>query len=178
MSYKQLYEIKDIEADGSPEVVMSRYNEGNNDLSHPNFSITISSSNKDGIFDTTTGPEDVDGDGDRDEEDESYYTVAAKLVSAMVSLSSVGDRKVFDRILLLFKDAIETDVSILHFRLGNTDLQNPDFTVTATNPDTFGSYRTIKDAIDADGDEDVDKDDELIYRKIATSFASMRDLQS
>lgn len=177
MNHKQLYEVKDIDANGSPDVVMSRYNNGNDNLDTPDYSVTISSSRNDGDYDTTTVPDDVDGDGDRDEEDESYYTLAAKLVSALVTLSSVDDRKLFDRILLMFKGSNSTDVSILHFKPGNTDIYNPDFTVIATNPDKFGSYRTIKDSIDADGDQDIDKDDDLIYRKIASSFASMRDLQ-
>lgn len=180
MNHKQLYEIKDTNADGSPEVVMSRYNDGNDNLDAPDYTVTLSSSQNDGVYDTTTAPDDVDGDDDadeEDEEDESYYTVAAKLVSAMVTLGAVGDRKLFDRLLVLFKDPTRPDVSILHFKPGNNDIHNPDFTVTASDPGALGIYRKIENAIDADGDHDVDKDDELIYRRIASSFASMRDLQ-
>ncbi|RLU09868.1 hypothetical protein CS078_00185 [Pseudomonas prosekii] len=176
MNNKQLYEIQSIADGHTPHVVMSRYADGNDDLNSPDFSVTISSSLNDGNYDTTSAPEDVDGDGDTDAEDESYYTVAAKLVCALITLSSVGELKVFDRLLLMNKDANNTDVSILHFKPGNRSIHLPDFTVTATGVDALGRYLEIKQTIDADGDGDIDKDDELIYRRIASSFASMRDL--
>ena len=89
----------------------------------------------------------------------------------------MGEQKRFERLLIMFKPDSETDIYILHFKPGNTDISAPDYVVTATNPDRFRNYRTIKNPIDADGDGDVDSDDSLIYRKLATSFASMRDLR-
>jgi hypothetical protein len=185
MNHKQLYEIKDVDADGSPEVVMSRYNDGNDNLENPDFVVTVSSSKKDGVYDTTTAPDDVDGDGYSNDVDESYYTVAAKLVSELVKLSSVNDPERFDRTLLMFKDSNSKDVSILHFKVGNTNFYKPDVRVIATEPNTLGSYRAANYSIDTDDVQDKDPpikknmsmDEKLAYRNIASSFASMRDLK-
>ncbi|WP_455827070.1 hypothetical protein [Pseudomonas graminis] len=176
MRHRQLYEIKDTDGAGIPEVVMSRYNEGNDDLDSPNFNIVISSYNNDWVFDTTGSVEDVDGDGDRDYDDASYYTIAAKLVTQMFTLRSVDLRQRYSSILISFGDSPD-EVVIAHYQKGNTSLSSPDFIVTASNPDSLGRYRHIKDSLDADGDGDIDKDDELIYKQLATSFASMRDLE-
>ena len=77
----------------------------------------------------------------------------------------------------MFKPGSETDIDILHFKPGNTDISAPDYVVTATNPDHLGSYRKINNPLDADGDGDIDNNDNLIYRRLATSFASMKDLR-
>ncbi len=66
MNNKQLYEIQSIADGHTPHVVMSRYADGNDDLNSPDFSVTISSSLNDGNYDTTSAPEDVDGDVDND----------------------------------------------------------------------------------------------------------------
>lgn len=177
MKYKQLYEFKDMDGAGNPEVVMSRYDEGNYNLDNPNTRVVIYSSNNDWIYDVTSATNDADGDGDHDEDDKSYYMIAAKLVTEMVTLSPLDESKrQFDRILISFCGDNEADVSIMHYKKGNRDLSNPDFLVRATNPDSRGMYRTITSAIDADGDKDIDRDDELIYRSLATSFLSMKNL--
>lgn len=177
---KQLFEFKHVHGDDkATEVSMSRLSDENNDLEHPDHTVRLSSLDKNGTYRAPNldEVEDVDGDDDRDEDDASYYELAAKLVTALVTLSSVGQQKRFERVLIMFKPGSETDIDILHFKPGNTDISAPDYVVTATNPDRFRNYRTIKNPIDADGDGDVDSDDSLIYRKLATSFASMRDLR-
>lgn len=177
MKHKQLYEFKDMDGAGNPEVVMSRYDEGNNNLDYPNARIIIYSSNNNWVYDLTSATNDVDGDGDHDEDDQSYYNTAAKLVTEMATLSPLDEsNRLFDRVLIEFCDSSEKDVSIKHYSKGNRDLSNPDFIVKATNPDSLGRYRTIIDTIDADGDKDIDKNDELIYRNLATSFLSMKNL--
>ncbi|WP_339508058.1 MULTISPECIES: hypothetical protein [unclassified Pseudomonas] len=40
-----------------------------------------------------------------------------------------------------------------------------------------GMYKKVSGSTDADGDGDIDLDDEFIFRKIAVSFASMRDFK-
>ena len=177
---KQLFEFKHVHGDDkATEVSMSRLSDENNDLEHPDHTVRLSSLDNNGTYRAPNldEVEDVDGDDDRDEDDASYYELAAKLVTALVTLSSVGQQKRFERVLIMFKPGSETDIDILHFKPGNTDISAPDYVVTATNPDRFRNYRTIKNPIDADGDGDVDSDDSLIYRKLATSFASMRDLR-
>ncbi|MDR6916360.1 hypothetical protein J2X66_003229 [Pseudomonas sp. 3296] len=178
MKHKQLYEFKDTDGAGNPEVVMSRYDEGNYRLDSPNARITIYSSNDDWKYDMTSATNDADGDGDHDEDDQSYYLLAAKLVAEMATLSPMDEsNRLFDRVLIAFCEGSETDVNIMHYKKGNRDLSNPDFIVKATNLDPQGRYRTIIDTIDADGDQDVDKGDELIYRNLATSFASMKSMR-
>lgn len=92
-----------------------------------------------------------------------------------VSMSRLSDE--IERVLIMFKPGSETDIDILHFKPGNTDISAPDYVVTATNPDHLGSYRKINNPLDADGDGDIDNNDSLIYRQLATSFASMKDLR-
>jgi len=67
-----------------------------------------------------------------------------------------------------------TDVSIQHYKKGNRDLDRPGVIVVASNPDYLSSYRTLKGALDADGDGDIDSDDERSYKKLASTFASMK----
>lgn len=100
---------------------------------------------------------------------------AAKLVTDLVTLSDIGDKKRFSRILIRFKPGSTTDIEILHFKDGNNIISAADFIVTVTDPDRYGKYRKVKDLIDADGDGDADSNDRLIYRTLATSFASMTD---
>ncbi|MBF6041228.1 hypothetical protein H8F22_20305 [Pseudomonas sp. P154a] len=177
MKYKQLYEFINTDGAGKPEVVMSRYDEGNYSLDNPNTRITIYSSNDDWKYDITSATNDADGDGDHDEDDQSYYMIAARLVAEMATLSPMDEsNRLFDRVLIAFSDHSEQDVNIMHYKKGNRDLKNPDFIVKASNRDSYGRYRTVIDTIDADGDKDIDKDDELIYRNLATSFSSMENL--
>lgn len=178
MKHKQLYEFRDTDGAGNPEVVMSRFDEGNSDLSNPNSRITLYSTNDNWTYDASSPTNDADGDGDHDEEDASYYLAAANLITAMATLSPRDESKrLYDRILMGFSDSPATDVSILHYRKGNRDLNRPDVIVVASNPDYLGSYRTIKGALDADGDGDIDSDDERIYKKLASTFASMKYLK-
>ncbi|WP_411388180.1 hypothetical protein [Pseudomonas sp. MPB23] len=175
---KQLFEFKEVFGDDdAPEVLMSRLNDENNDLEHPDYTVRLSSLGNNGTYYVISKPEDVDGDNDRDEDDASYYELAAQLVMALVTLSAVGEQKRFERVLIKFNPASKTDVDILHFKHANTDISAPDYVVTATNPDRVGRYRTINNPIDADGDGDIDNNDSLIYRQLATSFASMKDLR-
>ncbi|WLD64996.1 MULTISPECIES: hypothetical protein [Pseudomonas] len=173
---KLLYEFKEVFGDDDiPEVLISRLSDENNELDKPDFTVRVSSFNNDGEYYVITKPEDVDGDGKGDKNDALYYELAAKLVTDLVTLSDIGDKKRFSRILIRFKPGSTTDIEILHFKDGNNIISAADFIVTVTNPDRYGKYREVKDLIDADGDGDADSNDRLIYRKLATSFASMKD---
>lgn len=173
---KLLYEFKEVFGDDDiPEVLMSRLSDENNELDKPDFTVRLSSLNNEGKYYVISQPEDVDGDNDIDEDDASYYELAAKLVTDLVTLSDIGDKKRFSRILIRFKPGSTTDIEILHFKDGNNIISAADFIVTVTNPDRYGKYREVKDLIDADGDGDADSNDRLIYRNLATSFASMTD---
>ncbi|WP_432754244.1 hypothetical protein [Pseudomonas sp. WMBT8] len=180
MNHKQLYEFRDMDGAGNPEVVMSRYDEGNYNSDAPNARVVIYSSNDNWKYDAVGGTNDADGDGKHDDEDRSYYINAANFVTQMVTLSPFHEgKRLFDRILIAFDASNVKDVNIMHFNKGNRDLTRPDFTVTAANPDQYWSYRSIiaTSRKDADGDGDIDLDDDLIYRRLATSFASMRNLK-
>lgn len=184
MNYKQLYKIKDINGDGNPEVLISHYNEGNDNLSEPDYSITLTKNEKDGKFYNINSQEDINRDGERDDDDElieSYYEIAANLVSAMATLSVIVQSKVFDSILLLFADPESEDVSILHFKEENPDIKNPDHTVVVVFNITTKRYNAVRDLIDADGKTDAAKGgpdvaDSTIYRRIATAFSAMQDI--
>ncbi|WP_460136551.1 hypothetical protein [Pseudomonas sp. S1_E04] len=174
---KLLYEFKEVFGDDEhQEVQISRLKDENDNLQNPDYTVTLSSYNNDGKYYAISKPEDVDGDNDSDEDDASYYEMAAKLVTDLLTLSSMDSKKLFARILIRFKQGSKTAVEILHFKPGNTEIHKPDDVVTATNPDSLGRYTKIEGVIDADGDGDEDANDQLIYRNLATSFVSMKSL--
>lgn len=59
---------EDFEKDSSPEILLERFTDGN--LS---YAMYASSSNKDGHYDTTSSPTDLDNDGDFDEQDKALF---------------------------------------------------------------------------------------------------------
>jgi hypothetical protein len=63
---------EDFEKDNSPEVLLERFTEGK--LS---YAMYASSSNKDGHYDTTSSPTDLDNDGDYDDEDKALFLILA-----------------------------------------------------------------------------------------------------
>ncbi|MFJ2537088.1 hypothetical protein [Pseudomonas sp. NPDC087614] len=180
MSYSLLYEFKDTDGDGKAEAVISRYNNGDAVNSMPDVVVTAYANTANGKFDTVTGVDDVEGDGDIDEDDESYYALASDLASALVGLSTVGAGRLYRCILISFGDNASGsklgDVNIGLFNVANSDLTRPDSVVTVTGYDK-GMYKKVSGSTDADGDGDIDLDDEFIFRKIAVSFASMRDFK-
>lgn len=178
MKNRQLYEFRDTDGAGAPEVVMSRYKEGNDDLYSPTYDVIISSSTLGWDYDTATWPEDVTEDNIQDDDDKSYYILAANIIKQIKSLKPSNYREnhvqKFTRILIMFSDTAPTDVLMYHFKDNNIDFNNPDAIVTATDRDPQGRYRKILAAQDANDDTFIDSSDELIYRTLATSFASMK----
>ncbi|WP_434771537.1 hypothetical protein [Pseudomonas entomophila] len=65
--------LEDIDKDKSPEVFIEYYNGEEFD-----FSITVSSSGKNGVYDKVNGSGDADGDGDIDEQDKKIYKTIAQ----------------------------------------------------------------------------------------------------
>ncbi|MCP1509811.1 hypothetical protein J2Y83_005785 [Pseudomonas marginalis] len=63
---------EDFEKDNSPEILLERLTNG--DLS---YAMYASSSKKDGHYDTTSSPTDLDNDGDFDDEDKSIFLTMA-----------------------------------------------------------------------------------------------------
>ncbi len=85
---KLLYEFKEVFGDDDiPEVLISRLSDENNELDKPDFTVRVSSLNNDGKYYVISKPEDVDGNGKGDKNDASYYELAAKLVTDLVTLS-------------------------------------------------------------------------------------------
>ncbi|MGR3965079.1 hypothetical protein FW800_11565 [Pseudomonas sp. 910_23] len=79
-----IYELRvsaeDFENDGSKEIVMETYI--NNDL---DWAVYASSSKHDGIYDTASAPDDVDGDGDYDNDDKTLYLNVANAFAKMTA---------------------------------------------------------------------------------------------
>ncbi|WLH35798.1 hypothetical protein PSH79_00435 [Pseudomonas sp. FP2196] len=180
MSYSVLYEFRDTDGNGTAEAVISRYNNGDVVNSAPNVVVTAYANTANGKYDMVTGVDDVEGDGDIDEDDDSYYTLAADLASALVGLSNVGAGRLYRCILISFGENTSgsklADVNIGLFNVANSDLTRPNSVVTVTGY-AKGLYTKVLRSTDADGDGDIDLDDEFIFRKIAGSFASMRDFK-
>jgi len=63
---------EDFEKDNSPEILLERFTNG--DLS---YAMYASSSKKDGHYDTTSSPTDLDNDGDFDNEDKIIFLTMA-----------------------------------------------------------------------------------------------------
>lgn len=177
MNYAQLYEFLDVDSDGKVEVVISRYNNGYRPGSRPDTVITVFAQGNDGKYDTVYDVDDVDGDDDRDDEDRETYTIAANLVSKMLTLSTVGEQQRYKQILLSFESGdANADVVFGHFEESDTDLTTPDLIVKATKLKN-GQYSDVLDTSDANADGIINNDDQLIYRTIANSFRSMKDFQ-
>ena len=180
MSYSLLYEFRDTDGNGTVEAVISRYNNGDAVNSAPDAVVTAYANIANGKYDTVSGVDDVEGDGDIDEDDDSYYTLASDLASAIVGLSTVGAGRLYRCMLISFGDNASggklADVNIDLFKVANSDLTHPDSVVTVTGYDK-GLYKKVTGSTDADGDNDIDLDDEFIFRKIAGSFASMRNFK-
>ena len=178
MRYSLLYEFRDTDGNGTAEAVISRYNNADAVNSLPDIVVTANANIANGKYDTVSGVDDVEGDGDTDEDDDSYYTLAGDLASAIVGLSTVGAGRLYSCMLISFADNASegklADVNIGLFNVANSDLTRPDSVVTVTGYDK-GLYKKVMGSTDADGDNDIDLDDEFIFRKIAGSFASMRE---
>lgn len=63
---------EDFEKDNSPEILLERFTNG--DLS---YAMYASSSKKDGHYDMTSSPTDLDNDGDFDNEDKAIFLTMA-----------------------------------------------------------------------------------------------------
>jgi len=180
MNYSVVVEFKDADARGARKAVISRYNNGDAINSQPDVVVTAYSNTANGKYETVTGFDDVEGDGDIDDDDASYYTLAADLASAVVGLSAVGEGRRYRCILLSFDSQISNnrlaDVNIGLFNVSNQDLNQPDAVVTVGDYSN-GLYKTVLGSTDADSDGDIDLDDQFIFKKIAGSFASMRDFK-
>lgn len=75
MSNNQLrLSCEDFEDDGSPEILMEIFTDG--ELS---YAVYAFSSNKDGTYDKSSSPTDLDGDGDMDEQDTELFLVMANV---------------------------------------------------------------------------------------------------
>lgn len=181
MNYALLYEFKDSNDDGVSEAIISRYNNGYSPGVEPNVVVTAYANSLNGKYETAEGVDDVEGDDDIDEDDESYYTLAADLASALVSLSTMGEDRLYKCILVSFgsnsQNAALPDVNIGLYKHSNSDMAAPDSLVTVTGYEK-GLYKDVANSTDADSDGDIDLDDKLIYRRIANSFASMRDFKA
>ncbi|WP_422776753.1 hypothetical protein ACOXXE_00520 [Pseudomonas mediterranea] len=180
MNYALVYEFNDSNEDGVPEAIISRYNNGYKPGLKPDLVVTVYANSITGLYETAEGVDDVEGDDDIDEDDASYYTLAADLASAMVTLSSMDERRLYKCIMVSFgsnsRNTALPDVDIGLYKK-DSDMSAPDLVVTVTGYNK-GLYREIVNATDADSDGDTDLDDHLIYRKIANSFASMRDFKA
>ena len=183
MSYSVVVEFKDTNTDGKQEAVISRYNNGYANNLKPDVTVTTYA-NDEGEYDRAAGVDDVEGDDGVDEYDTDTYTIAADLASKLAGLSSVGERRLYSCILISSdseaKRAKPTYVNIDLFKVSNRDLSHPDAKVKLKINAT-GFYK-VEDTlegdgkfnIDADGDDDSDANDKLIFVNIANSFVSMR----
>ncbi|KGU82412.1 hypothetical protein [Pseudomonas mediterranea] len=180
MNYALVYEFNDSNEDGVPEAIISRYNNGYKPGLKPDLVVTVYANSITGLYETAEGVDDVEGDDDIDEDDASYYTLAADLASAMVTLSSMDEKRLYKCIMVSFasnsQNAALPDVNIGLYKK-DSDMTDPDSVVTVTGYNK-GLYREVVNATDADSDGDTDLDDHLIHRKIANSFASMRDFKA
>ena len=79
-----IYELRvsaeDFENDGSKEIVMETYI--NNKL---DWAVYASSSMQNGVYDTASVPDDVDGDGDYDDDDKTLYLGVANAFAKMTA---------------------------------------------------------------------------------------------
>ena len=79
-----IYELRvsaeDFENDSSKEIVMETYI--NSEL---DWAVYASSSKHDGIYDTASAPDDVDGDGDYDNDDKAHYLNVANAFAKMTA---------------------------------------------------------------------------------------------
>ncbi|MBP5943676.1 MULTISPECIES: hypothetical protein [Pseudomonas] len=183
MSYSVVVEFKDTNTDGRQEAVISRYNNGYASNLEPDVVVTTFVNDR-GEYDRAEGVDDVEGNDGVDEFDTDTYTVAASLASKLAGLSTVGNGRLYSCILISSdsesKTAKPTYVSIDLFKVSNSNLSQPDANVKLKINAT-GFYK-VEDTlegdgkfnIDADGDEDSDANDKLIFVNIANSFVSMR----
>lgn len=65
---------EDFEKDNSPEILLERFSDG-----ELTFAMYASSSKKDGYYDKTSSPTDLDNDGDEDDEDKKLFLDMANL---------------------------------------------------------------------------------------------------
>lgn len=71
---------EDFENDGSKEIVMETYIK--QDLV---WAVFASSSKQNGVYDTASSPDDVDGDGDYDDDDKKLYLDVANAFAKMTA---------------------------------------------------------------------------------------------
>ncbi|VVO31875.1 hypothetical protein PS718_05048 [Pseudomonas fluorescens] len=183
MGYSVVVEFKDTNTDGQQEVLISRYNNGYANNLKPDVVVTTFA-NARGEYVRAEGVDDVEGNDGVDEYDADTYIIAAGLASKLAGLSTVGHGRLYSCILISSdsesKTAKPTYVNIDLFKVSNSNLSQPDANVKLKINAT-GFYK-VEDTlegdgkfnIDADGDEDSDADDKLIFVNIANSFVSMR----
>ncbi|MHA4979377.1 hypothetical protein ACX0K2_23085 [Pseudomonas extremorientalis] len=71
---------EDFEGDGSKEIVMETYIDKKLD-----WAVFASSSKHNGVYDTASVPDDVDGDGDYDDDDKNLYLNVANAFAKMTA---------------------------------------------------------------------------------------------
>jgi hypothetical protein len=78
--YELRVSSEDFEGDGSKEIVMETYIDKNLD-----WAVYASSSQQNGVYDTASSPDDVDGDGDYDDDDKKLYLDVANAFAKMTA---------------------------------------------------------------------------------------------
>ena len=78
--YELRVSSEDFEGDGSKEIVMETYIDKTLD-----WAVYASSSQQNGVYDTASSPDDVDGDGDYDDDDKKLYLDVANAFAKMTA---------------------------------------------------------------------------------------------
>jgi hypothetical protein len=78
--YELRVSSEDFEGDGSKVIVMETYIDKNLD-----WAVYASSSQQNGVYDTASSPDDVDGDGDYDDDDKKLYLDVANAFAKMTA---------------------------------------------------------------------------------------------
>lgn len=86
------------------------------------------------------------------------------------------------RILLEISDMDRDEspeIAFYHYDEDATEMMDYDYSLYASSSQANGRYDVIsEDAVDADGDSDIDKYDEKLYLQLADAFAQFKGFQS